>query len=568
MSYQQACENSATLSHLGHLDLDGRRHIVGLWTTNAHVVVSDRADEIDGVQPSSSRAVDHLTLTWKTLTIGGGRYANISTSWELGKKDNALVFAVATDHPYDSSIREASDMTVVLYSSRDKRGWLLDGANALVYLARARLTSIMTEEKHQETLDQVRSNSGHNESALEVLQRLRRVKLFELFDSRYEMTSVLTPPSSGSTGASVDSGYASGTLKHQDSHMAEHKDVTTAWTYEKLVLDLWQNLLLMKASLDRLRRNPPHFDVRKPGLILTGWDAKDIIRRRQVQEPRYVSMDSGSKRWIRYTQAISSVVLMARDFGEVIVPDGNVPVCTNMQRLPTGSYLLAVPLRVLRQTAERYLLDACEHSRRSVQIHDSTFLDTYDTLTRTCLCKSGELCQPISKIRRYAKLDLEVNEQPSTLNIFDEHPNAAVIIGKPNFHERRVETNSTVMTQTLHRFRQMLFASGGPLVENLRYSQGSNIALSSDLQSGVGTDRACMSPNTIRMPESNVDKRKAVSGEICPDGETNVNEYETSIAGCVVLDQGRSDTGEETISISDDDSVESGLEYFSCEEGS
>lgn len=342
-----------------------------------------KASGAEDVRVSNSTAVTNYTVTWDALTVGGGKYATGSVGLKLGRKDISPVFATPMDHPYELHIQEAKDITVLFYSSSDRRGWLLDGASALVYLAHARLASVMAGNKKQEILGQLRSIQSSGDTAEEVLQANRHLIIFE--DSEFKDEEIATAVPS----TSADSGYASGHGGGPNIRK-EEKAITTRWTYQKLVLELWQNLAAMKASLDKLRKSPPNLDLRRPGLILTGWEAKDVIRRRQMQEPRYVRMCDESRRWIKYAQAMSSVVLMARDFGEMIIPDDNVPVCLNMQRLPKGRDLLAVPLHVLHQTAEQFLLDSNQSPRQYIQIASSTYLYTYDALTEACRCSDGQ----------------------------------------------------------------------------------------------------------------------------------------------------------------------------------
>lgn len=478
MTYEQACADSTSLPHLNHLALDSRRHFVGLWTTDARVIVGSKADEIGGIRESNGKSVDQYTLTWKTLTIGGGKYANAATGWELGKKDNAVVFATSADHPYESSIQQASDMTVLFYSSRDQRGWLIDGANALVYLARARLTSLLAERENLQILETVRSIHQINESALETLLRLGEEKVFGHFESKDEATTASAPSSSGPATVSVDSGFVSGTSDRALKPKLEHKEIRTAWTYQKLVLELWQNLLLMEASLRRLKQHGPQIVLRKPGLILMGWEARDVIRHRQWQEPHFVKMGQESKQWIKYVEATTSVVLLSQDFGDLIKPSSAGPICESMRQLPVDRGLLAVPLYVLNRTAERF--EPHEISHGCVQIHDATYLHTSDPLGSSCHCTDGSHCRSISAFRKRAEYDPKRGPGPSKGNVMDKYPKAAVIIGRPEPNKQSGRVNKTSVKSFYHRAKRQMFGSSHSLAGSLQPSLLSAEASASD----------------------------------------------------------------------------------------
>lgn len=479
MTYERACTNSASLPHINHLVLNDRRHLVGLWTTDARVITGGRADEIDGIQESRSEPFSHLTMTWKTLTIGGGKWATGSLGFEIARKDNAVVFETAADHPYESSISEAKDMTVLFYSSHYRRGWLIDGASALVYLARARLTFMAPIHKDQNLLEHVRSAAHLGETALETLMRLGEQRIFMHQETKHETTTKSASPSPGPTDNSADSGYVSGIVANKPVPKTDRKDITTTWPYRKLVLELWHNLSQMQASLYKLKSHDPQAPIRKPGHILTGWEAKDVIRYRKHQAPRFVDMNRESEQWLKYTEATTSVVLLARDFGDLIVPSNGAPVCESMHSLPVGRCLLAVPLYILRLKAERYLLEPNDCRHGCVRIHDSIYLYTSDPVESCCRCQGGSRCQPISALQKRAKRGPAFDSASSHSTVFDNYPKGAVIIGRPRLNEKPIAPGRPT-TRGLYSWVKQQIRNSGVFGAS---SQPSAIAAEADAES-------------------------------------------------------------------------------------
>ena len=224
----------------------------------------------------------------------------------------------------------------------------------------------------------------------------------------------------------------------------------------------------MKASLDKLKMHNPQLVFRRPGLILTGWDATDVIRRQQRQEPRFVDMLPGSEQWIRYATTNTSVVLMARDFGDVIQPSSTALVCDSMRQPPINQCSLTVPLYVLRRTAARFLIEPDDSLHGCVQIHDKAYLHMSAPLEKACDCSGGKSCQPISTLRRRAKSSSVINSGPSSTNVFSQYPRAAVIIGRPKLPRKSNGIESRSARRIYRWIKQSVVDTSQTLIGSLR----------------------------------------------------------------------------------------------------
>lgn len=74
----------------------------------------------------------------ENVSLTAGKYVNLGATFAKGNKDSPLYLARAS--VYEMQIRSAGRLNVVLYDVVDHRGWLVDGANALLHLACKRLS--------------------------------------------------------------------------------------------------------------------------------------------------------------------------------------------------------------------------------------------------------------------------------------------------------------------------------------------------------------------------------------------------------------------------------------------
>ena len=106
MTYQQACEKAAALSHLAEVDLEARRHFVGLWASDAQVLAGSDVPELYDIGETLGEDADHYVLTWDRVTIGIAKYASLGASFSLGRKDKAYVFAADDSWSYETLLNK------------------------------------------------------------------------------------------------------------------------------------------------------------------------------------------------------------------------------------------------------------------------------------------------------------------------------------------------------------------------------------------------------------------------------------------------------------------------------
>lgn len=407
------------MSHLAGVDLEARRHFVGLWATDAYVLAGSDAPELYDIGETLGEDADHYVLTWDRITLGVAKYASLGASFSLGRKDRAYAFAGDDSWSYETCIEQARKTTTLFYSSNDQRGWLLDGATALVHLARACMTRDWIGERYEEVLSKLQYTQGNEATrpAKSVLVANADIEIFCKSETRRETTTVL-----GDSNELVT--------------RTEHKRIDVPWTYRDLILKLWYKLERLQAESQRSRSL--HINLHRPGLRLTGWETEHLIFHNSRVAQRYITMRSESQKWLSYVKKLSPVILLARHFGSLVSPSPDSLVCDRMRQVPVNRGLLVAPMYVLSLSAKRWQGGKASISAGCVQIHDSTFLYEYDPSAFDSQFSSETICAPISALQDNSSYR-QLFSKDQTLNIFVRYPNGVVIFGAPDTHNHSNE---------------------------------------------------------------------------------------------------------------------------------
>jgi hypothetical protein len=433
MTYQQVLETADALEGISEVDLEVRRHFVGLWATDASILAGHDLPELYDIGETTSKEADHYVLTWDRVTFGGGQYGNLAASFSLGRKDSSVVFPTDDGWTYETCTEQARRATILLYSSNDRRGWLLDGATALVHLARASLTAEWVGERHQEVLSRLRYIQTHEDglSAKRALLLNAYVEIFTTSETRNETTAGARALILDMTSAAANTDSSLG-LTQEPQSRTEYKRVEMPWTYRDLVLKLWRKLERLQAEPQRPRSL--HISVRSPGARLTGWETEHLISHNRRVAQRYVRMGSESQPWLRYVKKVSPVVLLAPNFGNLVSVLPDALVCKVMRQVPIDRGLLVAPIYVLSLNAKRWQDGNNSLPPGCVQIDKSTYLCAYDPFTASLGCGSIATCAPISTLQNKPGRH-QASSEHEEFNILARYPNGVVVFGAAESHD-------------------------------------------------------------------------------------------------------------------------------------
>ena len=200
---------------------------MGLWATDASILAGNDVPGLYDIGETTSKEADHYVLTWDRLTFGGGQHANLAVSFSLGRKDCSVAFPTDVGWTYETCTELARKTTILFYSTNDQRGWLLDGATALVHLARASLTADWVGKRHEEVLGKLYYIRHHEDklSAKDALLLNADIELFTTSESKKETTAATRASVLDMTSAAADRQSASSGTAEELQPRTEYKRV-------------------------------------------------------------------------------------------------------------------------------------------------------------------------------------------------------------------------------------------------------------------------------------------------------------------------------------------------------
>ncbi|KAK4554803.1 hypothetical protein LTR86_007951 [Recurvomyces mirabilis] len=307
--------------------LQDSRHFVG-WSnvTTTSIGTKDCSYDIGHTGTNYSQA----GLGFDGVTVSASKYISVATKIVPGIKDTVLFHRVPDN--YRMQLKSAETMRVVLYDVPTSRAWLVDGAEALLYLSRAYLSS------------------HHVTSA----ERRRSLRLVQAFTHRSEAVSV----DNTASGVLLESGNRTLDLDQDDDcpdlnqRAGSNKQASSnIMPYQHLVAHFYELLAEIQGHFDLMHRSQKLNigPVRNWGVnTLEGVDFADLVKLHTVIKPRTITLQESAKMWLPMTEHMSAMHLFGSGFGEVIKAPHT---CAGYRQVPYGLDLLASSARLLNTVA-------------------------------------------------------------------------------------------------------------------------------------------------------------------------------------------------------------------------
>lgn len=243
--------------------------------------------------------------------ISISKVLSVGTKAVAGKKDTPM-FQCASG-PYEQTINITAKWTALMYDTAECRGWLLDGATALLHMCRAAMT---------------------HPDAPEIGRSLPK------------------SPVDSFTYAGANTDAKDILLDKQNRELIIYDDKEKPWTFEDLVLQHWSTFEEMKSHHFKLRAGETkQWEVSNPlSRRLEGFGFVDILTREPCM-PRYHSLSSQASRWLQFTTQCGAINILGSGFGNLIAP---LTSCKKtLEALPCGHDLIAAPVGLLHRIARR-----------------------------------------------------------------------------------------------------------------------------------------------------------------------------------------------------------------------
>jgi hypothetical protein len=276
----------------------------------------------------------NVSVSSGKLIVGGDGYVR-------GNKD------IPSHISGDQNIEELSWLSkqyIMMWDVETKRGWLVNGASALLHLVYASLEFNKTDElkfafrfKIQEMKDTDAPLTASASSAIEVLTNPHNLML-QVYSSDEKIKSdQAKPESSLPNEVKMETGWGRRNLKLQDR-------------IERLYNILEKTIDHQKQTMGRRKHELGHISRKD----LEGWDFKDLATREDPMYPRACKLGAKAKGWVDFTRDICATTLFGTGFGEIIQPINTNDSCIYWSKLPEGRSYIAIGMSDLINIIERF----------------------------------------------------------------------------------------------------------------------------------------------------------------------------------------------------------------------
>lgn len=234
-------------------------------------------------------------------------------------------------------VRKMTEMHVLLYDHDDDRGWLVDGASAVLHLLRfhvARYRPICDGRTFRLDQFQYADPKAGDNSASDVLLSpdCRDVVLMEELASQTETEVTETVDGKVTVKTVLERNFRRKLMKGR---------VRDLYDILELMYDNWKG-----------RKQATGTALKSLNMKVEGWRFQDVVELEDDMRPVMARLDGGADDWLRMVLQINAVVLIGNGFSDMMKPIGDV--CSNWDSVPRKDFCLAVPVSRLKRIAQEH----------------------------------------------------------------------------------------------------------------------------------------------------------------------------------------------------------------------
>ncbi|KAI1872535.1 hypothetical protein JX265_005415 [Neoarthrinium moseri] len=311
--------------------LGSARHIVG-WCSEVDCSIGNR--QANPFVRKSGLPRTHSGCALEKVEIQGGQFILGTASFSIGNREKPVHISRAG---YMNKMQWISSKYVIFWDEAEKRGWLVNGARALLHLLRASLEHSKKKFKSAFLLEpQALGNitlAAGADSALDALIDPKN-RTLTLYIDKSEVYEEETRTKIAGT-STVHVVTRRQTRYYQLEDRVEH------------IYNMLEKLIDHQADIERqsgLQLNA------RPRRYLEGWDFSDLVTDGDPFFPKVSTLQTIGKGWVDFTRAIHAVCLFGQGFGEMIRPRQTmVPACPRWNRLPIDRYYLAACVQDIKE---------------------------------------------------------------------------------------------------------------------------------------------------------------------------------------------------------------------------
>lgn len=217
-----------------------------------------------------------------------------------------------------------------MYDTGDRRGWLVDGASALLHITR---TQLSTSPYSDSTLFKLEDFNHANPYDPEIGVHSASKALLDLENRRMVIFE-----------DEISSELATGQTRK-----------VKPWKYEDLVRQTYHTLEQIHDYQTKMMTSPSlgiRFTDRDK---LIGFGFRDIVEGHNDLLPRVATLKSSGRGWVDFTRSIRAISLLVKGFGEILRPskDSN-KTCKYWKQVPRGHEYLAACTTTLKEISRKH----------------------------------------------------------------------------------------------------------------------------------------------------------------------------------------------------------------------
>ncbi|KAK8202300.1 hypothetical protein IWZ01DRAFT_486991 [Phyllosticta capitalensis] len=237
------------------------------------------------------------------FSISAGQYITGSATISPGERAAPMFRNQATD-PYEMNVLFIAEKPVLLYDVGEQRGWLVNGATAVLHLVIATWKYLLSTEVESK-----------------ILSKVKNLSLDQFLSARSAVKILLCEEN---TGLPLLPGQNEG----------------EKYTFRQ---EVERAMLLMEQAFayQELEQYKPGFELKIPFVKnrLAGFDFAELAKPASSPKRRAAELRVASRGWVKVIKRSKAVVLFGKDFGDLIKPAD--PQCDAWSSVPAGDGYIA-----------------------------------------------------------------------------------------------------------------------------------------------------------------------------------------------------------------------------------
>lgn len=371
---------------LGYSLLDGARHIVG-WCSDVRFYdgryCDSSADAGEFIPDSSLIFVQlgtteddvensglpgpHAGCIFEKVSITGGKLVTGGATFAIGVKETPIHISRDASDPI-ARLTWMYNRYVVLWDEHAKRGWLINGASALLHLLKTYLSHCKTGMAASEFLfeqDKFQDSPNPNspDSAFKILLN-KENRMLRIWPGKAEDYIESTH---------TEQGWQRVPKTKQNFILLGDK-LDKFCTILEIMMD-HQAAAAERSGINMKKRLRKH---------LEGWDFRELSMERDPIKPLVAQLPTIGKLWVDFIREIDAIVLFGRHFGDIIRPTQPETMCNIWSRVPLNKCYLAACISDLQNIMDR----PGASTSFPMKLSDKIAWVTPDNWFEPCSCKS------------------------------------------------------------------------------------------------------------------------------------------------------------------------------------